>query len=280
MIFEWGFAMKELGEELIVTRTNQSSDKLLNLLEFLTEQSEPLRLQDISRSCGMNASTALRFLNALQRRKYVEQDVQTGRYYLTFKLCALAQNVKSFFDIRSIALPFLRNVAHIFSESCNLSVERDMTVMYIDVAEGPNKTLISTQRIGNVAPLHCTGVGKLFLTEYSPASLEQFIILKPLTKYTAYTITKPEALKEELESVKKLGYAFDNEECEGGVRCVAAPIRNYTEKIKACISVSGPTVRMTDEHIFRHLPFLMEAAEQISYRLGWQQGSSHARPQD
>ena len=270
--------MKELGDELIVTRTNQSSDKLLSLLEILSEQSGPLRLQDIARLCGMNASTALRFLNALQRRNYVDQDEQSGRYYLTFKLCALAQNVKSFFDIRNVALPFLRNVAHVFSESCNLSVERDMTVMYIEVAEGPNKTLISTQRIGNVAPLHCTGVGKLFLTEYSPHLWEQMIALKPLTKYTESTITEPEALKTEVEKVKKLGYAFDTEECEEGVRCVAAPIRNYTGKIEACVSVSGPTVRMTDKHIFRHLPFLMETAEQISYRMGWQQASGNIRP--
>ncbi|MDR1730490.1 MAG: IclR family transcriptional regulator [Synergistaceae bacterium] len=262
-------SVKDLEKNLAPTHINQSSDKLLNLLEIMTEQPEPLRLQDLARICGMNASTALRFLNALQRRKYVEQEASTGRYYLTFKLCALAQNVNSFFDIRSVARPFLRNVTQIFSESCNLAVESDMTVIYIEVEKGPNKMLMSTQRIGNVAPLYCTGVGKLFLTDYSPTALDRLIALKGLTKYTEYTITDPEELKAELERIKKTGYAFDNEECEEGARCIAAPVRDYTGRIKAAISVSGPVVRMTDKHIFSHLPMLLDAAEQISFRMGW-----------
>lgn len=256
------------------TQTNHSSDKLLTLLEVMTEQPEPVRLQDIAKQCGMNASTALRFLTALQRRDYVAQDIDTGRYYLTFKICALAQNVTAYTNIRSIAQPFLRSVAHIFSESCNLAIENDMLVMYIEVANSPNKTLMSTQRIGNVAPLHCTGVGKLFLSEYTPAELGQVIAVKKMVKYTDHTITDPHELESELERIRKKGYAFDNQECEVGARCIAAPIRDFTGKIVAAISVSGPAVRMTDEHIFTHLPYLLETAQQISIRMGWNKNVS------
>jgi DNA-binding IclR family transcriptional regulator len=264
-----------LEECSMPTRVNQSSEKLLLLLETMTTQSEPLRLQDIARLCNMNASTALRFLKALQKREYIDQDAES-RYYLTFKLCALAQNVGSFFDIRSLVRPFLRNISQIFSESCNLAVERDMTVIYIEVEKGPNKTLMSMQRIGNVAPLHCTGVGKLFLTDYSPMALEQLIAIKGLTRYTEHTITDPNALKAELENIKKVGYAFDNEECEDGARCVAVPLRDYTGKIKAGLSVSGPVVRMTNGHLFLHLPHLLNAAEQISFRMGWRREAGDA----
>jgi DNA-binding IclR family transcriptional regulator len=235
----------------------------------MTEQTEPLKLHDIAQLCGMNASTTLRFLNALQRRKYVDQDLDTGKYRLTFKLCAIAQNIGTFFDLRSIAMPFLRNVAHVFSESCNLAIDSDMTVVYIEVVKGPNKTLMSTQRIGNVAPLHCTGVGKLFLTEYSRVALEQLIAVRQLTKFTDHTITDPEKLRVELDRIKTSGYAIDNQECEEGARCVAAPIRDFTGKIKAGISVSGPSVRLTDEQIYAHLPFLLETADQISLQMGW-----------
>lgn len=144
-----------------------------------------------------------------------------------------------------------------------------MTVMYIDVANVPNRTLMTTQMIGNVAPLHCTGVGKLFLTQYSPVELERLVSLKKLQGFTRRTITDAETLKTELENVRKTGYAFDNQECEEGARCVAAPIRGHTGRIIACISVSGPAVRMTNEHIFANLHFLLEAAGQISARLGW-----------
>jgi len=262
--------MDGFRERFTPTQSNQSSDKLLNLLEIMTEQSEPLRLQDVAKLCSMNSSTTLRFLTALQRRNYVAQDIDTGRYYLTFKICALAQNVSTLFDIRNIALPFMRNVAHIFGESCNLSMENDMMVVYIDVANVPNKMLMSTQRIGNIAPMHCTGVGKLFLSQYTSSELERLIAVKKLPIFTEHTIGNPAALRTELEGIRNVGYAFDNQECEIGARCIAAPVRDYTGKIKAGISVSGPAVRMTDEHIFAHLPYLLEAAEQISLRMGWQ----------
>ncbi|MDL2264228.1 IclR family transcriptional regulator [Synergistaceae bacterium OttesenSCG-928-I11] len=255
---------------LTPAQSNRSSDKLLKLLEALTEQSEPLRLQDIAQLCDMNASTALRFLTALQQRDYVAQDIDTGRYYITFKICALAQNVSTFSDIRNIALPFMRSAAKIFSESCNLAIENDMTVMYIDVVHGPQKMLISTQRIGNVAPMHSTGVGKLFLTEYGQAELDRLVAVKKLERLTENTFSDEVSLKEELERIRTCGYAFDNQECEVGVRCIAAPIRDYTGRIKAGISISGPAVRMTDDHIFEHLPYLLETAEQISVRMGWQ----------
>lgn len=252
------------------TQTNQSSDKLLNMLELMTEQNEPSRLQDIASLCDMNPSTALRFLTALQRRDYVTQDAETGRYYLTFKICSLAQNVTTSMNVRNIAVPFMRRVANVFSESCNLAVECDMMVTYIDVVNAPNKTLMTTQRIGNIVPLHCTGVGKLFLTQYTHTDLEHLITVKKLTDFTEFTITELAALEKELERVCKADYAFDNQECEVGVRCIAAPIRDYHKKIIAGISISGPAVRMTDEHIYAHLPFLLETAKLISARLGWE----------
>lgn len=262
--------MRDSQEKFTPTQSNQSSDKLLNLLETMTEQPGPLRLQEIANFCSMNPSTTLRFLNALQRRGYVEQEVNTGRYYLTFKICAIAQNLSASLDLRTIASPFMRNVSHIFDESCNLATENNMMVVYVDVANVPNKTLMSTQRIGNIAPMHCTGVGKLFLSEYTSAELERLIAIKKLSTFTDYTICDPAILRAELEQVRNVGYALDNQECEIGVRCIAAPIRDYTGKIKAGISVSGPAVRMTDEQIFSHLPYLLEASEQVSLRMGWQ----------
>ncbi len=251
------------------TPANQSSDKLLSLLEILTEQAEPLRLQDIARLCNMNSSTALRFLSALQKRNYVAQDAETSRYHITFKLCALAENISAYNSIRSIALPYMRNVANDFRESCNLAVESDMMIMYVEVMNAPNTTLLSTQRIGNVAPMHCTGVGKLFLTDYAPEEMEKFLARRELTIFTDNTLSTAAALQEELERIRALDYAFDNEECEAGVRCIAAPVRDYTGRVHAALSVSGPAVRMTDEYIYAHLDYLLDTARQLSLRMGW-----------
>lgn len=269
--------MQNLKEKQKPTQSNQSTDKLLNVIETMAQLDEPIRLQDLALRLEMNASTVLRFLAPLQRRGYVMQDSETNRYSMTFKLCGLANGISSRLDIRHISRPFLRSIAQIFSESANLSIESDMSVMYIEVVNGPSKTLMTMQRIGNVAPLHCTGVGKLFLLEYSPQKIEQFIGVKGLTAFTENTITSYDALMKELGEIRQAGYAFDNEECEVGARCIAAPIYNYTGRIIAGLSVSGPATRMTDAHIYANLPFLLETAEQLSYRLGWKKDEKAAR---
>lgn len=251
------------------TQSNQSAEKLLVLIEAMSALSEPIRLQDLSAKVGMNASTLLRFLVPLQAHGYAVQDPETSRYQLTFKLCGLAHNIASRTDLRNIAFPVLRNVAHIFKESANLSVDRDMSVMYIEVVNFPGRSLMMTQRIGNVAPMHCTGVGKIFLTEYEPMKLEHFLKVKGLPQFTSRTITDAARLNATLADIRANGYAFDDEECEEGARCVAAPIRDYTGKIIAGISVSGPAARMTDDYMYSNLGHLQDAARQISFRMGW-----------
>jgi DNA-binding IclR family transcriptional regulator len=253
------------------TRTNLSSDKLLSLIEIMSQQQEPMRLGDLAGLLKMPASTTLRFLTALQNRDYVAQAIDTGRYSLTFKLCGLADNIRANQSLRNIGLPFLRSVAETFDESANLSIEYDLSVMYIEAVQGPSKTLMSLQRIGNIAPLHCTGVGKLLLLEYSEAQFERLMAIKGLPKYTDNTITDSELLMRELEQIRVRGYSLDNEECEIGARCVAAPIYDYTGKIVAGISVSGPVTRMSDGHIRASLHSLLQAAREISSRLGWQE---------
>lgn len=252
------------------SQTNQSSEKLLNMLEILSQQSEPVRLQEIADLCSLNSSTALRFITALQRKHYVAQDIDSGRYYCTLKICALAENVRSSLSIRKVALPYMHNIAHVFAESCNLSIVDNMQVLYVETANGPNKTLISTSRIGHVAPLHCTGIGKLFMSEYTPLQLEQIFQVTGLKKLTEKTIVEEDALRQELALVRQRGYALDDEECEIGVRCVAVPVRDYTGQIIAGLSVSGPAVRMSNEHIFAHLEYLLQMAEQVSTQMGWQ----------
>lgn len=253
------------------TRTNLSSDKLLTLIEVMARQDEPQRLQDLARRLEMPASTVLRFLTALHSRDYVAQDIDTGRYSLTFKLCGLGDSIRANQSLRNIGLPFLRSVAAACDESANLAIEYDMAIMYIEAVQGPSKTLMSLQRIGNIAPMHCTGVGKLMLLGYTPQQMESLLAVKGLPRFTPNTITSQAQLERELQAISRRGYAFDNEECETGVRCVAAPVYDYTGRVVAGISISGPVTRMTDAHIEQKLPLLLDAARGISSRLGWRE---------
>jgi DNA-binding IclR family transcriptional regulator len=79
----------------------------------------------------MNASTTLRFLTTLQKKGYVAQEKETLRYYLTFKICTIANNVSSHISLRDISISYLKELSNIFLEPVNLAIEEDMSVVYI-----------------------------------------------------------------------------------------------------------------------------------------------------
>lgn len=251
------------------TRANFSSGKLLTLIEIMSTMEQPARLQELAQALDMPPSTVHRFLATLQNRGYVAQNDDDGRYFLTFKLCGVADNIQRHQTVLRTSQPFLRQVADSFGESANLCAESNSAVMYLEVVQGKQKTLCSMHYIGHAAPMHCTGAGKLLMTGFSEKQVERYIRDKGLPRLTANTITNKEALLRELQAITAQGYAYDNEECEMGVRCIAAPVYDYRGRIVACVSVSGPTLRMTDKHIKEHLPELLETARLFSQRLGW-----------
>ena len=258
------------AEKKSTPNANQSTEKAMALLELLAQARTPMRLRDISDALGLNPSTALRFLTALQRCGYVSQEESSQRYQLTYKLCHLANQLTSRIELPTVTHPYLVSLAEQVHEAVCVSVERDMAMVYIDVATGPDQTLMSLQRIGNVSPMHCTGNGKLRLLTYSEEDLDRLIRTKGLLRRTPSTITTKEGLLQELEQIRREDVAYDNEECEQGVRCMACPIRDYTGAIVAGVSITGPASRMTDEAIRCYLGRLRRTAGDISAALGYQ----------
>lgn len=252
-----------------LAKPNQSVEKVLQIVEIMAEEGAPMRLQDLSVRCQMPASTVLRMLNTLALCGYVSQNPDTLRYSLTLKFAHIGSRVCARNSLRDIAHPVLFQLSRRCRESCCLAIEENMEMVYTDVRDGPDNMLKTMQRIGKRAPMHSTGVGKLLLLNYTESQLEGYIVCKGLTALTEHTLTTRETLMEELEEIRRRGYALDNEECELGARCVAAPVRDYTGHIVAGLSVSGPVSRMTEERIESIVPVVVEMADKISQQMGY-----------
>lgn len=251
-------------------KNNQSVEKVLQIIETMAKNREPLRLQDVALMVDMPASTTLRFLNTLMKQGYVNQDPLTSRYFLTLKFTYIGSLVNSQISIRDIAHPYLTELSKKCNESVCLGIEQDMEIVYIDVIDGPDGMLKITQRIGKLAPIHSTGIGKLLLLNYDMKQLDRIIAIKGLKALTPNTITSKNELLKELETIKTQGYALDDEECELGARCISAGIKDYTGKYVAGISVSGPTTRLTMENIKTIKNVVIEIADKISEQLAYQ----------
>lgn len=247
---------------------NQSVEKVLGILEYMS-QKPPQRLMDMSEDMDINASTLLRFLTTLKLHGYVDQEAETDKYFLTYKIRILGNYIDYNSSLRTICKPYMEKIAGMFGESCCLAIEENRKVVYIEIVETPGNMLRSMQRIGHLAPMHCTGIGKLFLTNYSDEEIDSLISEEGLQRYTDYTLVTKEQLVEELKGVKAAGIAYDNEECEIGARCVAGPIYDISGKVIAGISVTGPAPRLNDEFIQSKLDEFKEILSIISEKMGY-----------
>ena len=118
--------MEELKEK--ASKKNQSVEKAFAIIEYLSTKQGPQRLQDIANDLDMNSSTVIRFLSTLQGCGYVDQERETLKYYLTYKICFIANKVSSNIELRDVLRPYVREIAGALKESVCLAVEQDMNV--------------------------------------------------------------------------------------------------------------------------------------------------------
>jgi DNA-binding IclR family transcriptional regulator len=250
-------------------QSSQSTEKLFAILEYLTNNRLPVRLQDVSEGLKMPQPTLLRYFSTLIKENYVYQDEDTKRYALTWKICRFGYILRSNLGIRSIIGPYLNLLANKLDlNSCAVILEGYESI-YIDLVEDPSGMTNTLLRIGKRAPLHSTGSGKVMLSTFSDYDLEKYIKEKGLLKLTENTITDETLLREELREIRTRRYARDNEECEPGLRCISVPVFDYTNGVIAAISMFGNVGKTDDEFMTGEVLYeLLHVSRAVSFRFG------------
>jgi len=166
------------------------------------------------------------------------------------------------------AKPIMEEIVKRHNETTYLGVLRNIYAIYIDNVE-TNHTVRVVSRVGSQIPAYASAIGKVQLAHLPSDDLDRLFKDRRLRSLTDNTITDKDMLMEELRKVAQEGYALDNEEFEKDVRCVAAPIRDYTRWVVAGLSISGPAFRITDEVISDLIETVKWGALQISKSLGY-----------
>ena len=261
---------KKMGVDLSRSsdcRVVKSVARAARLLIALANAGREVSLTELSEDLGLPPSTVHRLTSTLIAYHLVEQNAVTGKYKLGLTALHLAYSVLQQLDFRQEAKPVMEWLADFTGETVNLSVLDGDEVVYIEKAEG-SSSLRMLSRIGHRAPVHCTGVGKILLSEMALDEVRAILRRTGFPRLTPNTIVTFDEYLRELEFVRANGYALDNAECEEGASCVAAPIRDHTGKIVAALSISGPTVRFGDERLPMLVSHVLQAAYDISAKLG------------
>ena len=258
----------------------QAIERGCRILDHLSGGKQSYSIQDLSLSLSLPKPTIHRILSTLRNFGYVAQDELSKEYHLGFRLVELGHTVLDRIDLRKLAEPFLGNLARLAQETVHLVILDQGEIVYLDKVEEVNdqRSLRMASRIGMRNYAHSCAVGKVLLAALSDVEVDEIIAQKGLPRMTKNTIVRPGELKKHLAAVKTQGFAVDDEENEEGIRCVAAPVRNDRGEVIAAISISGPSVRLTEERIHNRLKKqVMKSALQISKRLGYKSGIAKER---
>ena len=242
----------------------QVVERMMNLVDALAEQEESSSLKLLAEKTQLHASTAHRILNDLVACRIVERG-DGGTYRLGLKLLELGNLVKARLSVRDAAQSPMRALHKLTGETINLSVRQGDEIVYVDRAYSERSGMQVVRAIGGRAPLHLTSVGKLFLASDDPSQVRAYVTRTGLSGHTRNSITELSKLEDELNQVRRLGNAQDNEELELGVSCVAAAILDDTGKLVAGLSLSAPTDRIQADWI----KSLQDTALQISKGMGY-----------
>jgi IclR family transcriptional regulator, KDG regulon repressor len=245
----------------------QSVIRAIQILSLLGNN-PGLSVTQVSEQLQFPKSSTHDLLTTLEAEYFVQREKDLNRYHLSIRLFELGNLALGDFGIRKISEPFIRRLNELLDETVHLTVLENDEVLYIDCLES-KKRLRTYSVIGIRAPLHNTAVGKAILAVLPEPEVDRIIREKGLEKSTAKTIVDPMELKKALKATLKRGYSIDDSEHEDGVRCVGAPLMDYSGHVVGSISASGPTQRLEKEELPRIGRTVADTALEISRRLGF-----------
>ncbi len=248
-------------------------EKTLAIMEAFLDhpQEEEIGIMALADLTGLNVSTIHRISSMLVKRGYLSQKQSRAKYALGPKFLRFGSLASSRMGIGALAFPYLVQLSRSVGEAVNLAIQHSAEAVYIQCVSPsePAYQLRTFAQVGARVPLYCTGVGKVLLSHMPEEECEQYLTETSFTRRTPNTIADCTLLKEELATIRRCGYAVDNEEMELGVKCIAAPIRNFKGEVVTAVSISGPSIRLTEEKIQQLEPLVKDCAFDISRAAGY-----------
>jgi IclR family transcriptional regulator, acetate operon repressor len=245
----------------------QSVDRALSIIETLAEDDEGYRLSDLAVRTGLSTSTAHRLLATLEKRRFVQFDRHELKWHVGAQSFSVGATFARRRNFTAQAIPYLRKLRDLTRETANLAVVDDEAIIVLTRIES-REIMRSLTKVGGRVAMVASGVGKAVLATYSDEDVNAIICRQGMPRLTEKSIVRPGELFRELQTIRRQGYAVDDEEARMGLRCVAAVVYSHCSEPLAAISVSGMTSRMTDDRLAAVGRTVREVAAELTIALG------------
>jgi IclR family acetate operon transcriptional repressor len=243
----------------------QALDRGLALLTIIA-QSDGLSLTGIAQRAGIAPSTAHRILATLKAAGFVMCDAR-GNHLIGVKAFKVGTAFLRNRRIVDVGRRTLRELMKASGETASMGIEDEGYVVFVAQVES-HRSIRAFHRPGSHGAMHASSLGKAIMSTLADEAVAELLERVGMKKFTERTIVDPQALLADLAATATRGWAVDDEERAQGMRCVGAPVFNEHGEAVGAISVSGPTVRITDERLGELGPLVKRAAAELTERFG------------
>lgn len=243
-------------------------ERAAEILGSFTFEEPALSLAEICAKIDLPKTTVFRILKTMEDTNIIRFDSTTGNYSLGYQMIKFGAIAQESNTLSANAHGIMEELSQATEQTCNLYVRDGFDRLCIDQVVG-TKYIRRYSYLGARHPLYC-GAGKILLAYEDKEFQDQYLASVPLERITDRTITDPEVLRAELDQIRKDGYSYSIGERDVETAMIAAPVFDYTGKIVATMTISGPIFFFDKENIREYVIRVKSAAERVSRKLGYQ----------
>lgn len=223
--------------------------RLLAVLEALSgASSEGMRLTDLARAAGLGKTTAHRILAGMEAHGLIEQDAESGRYFLGLKMLVWAAAARNRFGIARVAEPVIERLARQTQDTVYLVARSGDESVCLDRREGSFPIKALTLNVGDRRPLGI-GAGSLAMLAFLPDGEVDRIMASHAPARAAFPFSDGR-IREMIEAARRNGYTYNDVHVFQGMEtitdmaAVAVPVRRGDGTPVAALHVTAITSRL------------------------------------
>ena len=237
--------------------------KAVAVLDMVAQADGPMRFGQMLAQSDHPKATLYRLVQTLTNLGMLHYDEARQTYAPGLHLVQLAHAAWRQSSLAPVARPHIDTLASAVKETVHLAQMDAGQVIYVDKRNAADPIEMFSQA-GKVGPGYCTGVGKAIMAFMEPQAQSQAIARQAFLRHTDTTLTSSRVLRAELDQIAQIGVAFDKEEHEPGIICIAAPIRTSAGHVIGALSVTTSTARKSLDDLALLAPDLKHTAKNIA----------------
>ncbi len=239
----------------------QSLERGLAVMRAFDAEHPSLTLSEVARATGLSRAAVRRFLHTLVELGYVAYDDR--EFSLRPQVLELGYAYLSSLSLPEVAEPHLKALAAEAGESASVAVLDDASIVYV-ARVATYRIMSAAIVVGTRFPAYATSMGRAIIGGGAVEKQEDYLRRVRLETLTPHTVTTVERLRDELNLVRKQGWALVDQELEEGLRSLAVPLRDASGRVVAAVNVSAPVRRGDVGDIVRELlPAIRRTASAI-----------------